>query len=73
MSHFLPQKFISDKLVTIYEVCGGVKDVLDSEAHVDKIRRQLIIEWACRVGHGKCNEEAKGLYNDWKAVPAEKP
>ncbi|KAF4517639.1 hypothetical protein B566_EDAN002871 [Ephemera danica] len=60
----LKQKYILEKLNYVYDSIGGFR-VIEFDSHVRRLMKQLVLHWACRVGHKTCHREAEEVYNSW--------
>ncbi|KAF4517640.1 hypothetical protein B566_EDAN002872 [Ephemera danica] len=58
------KKYILEKLTYIYDYIGGF-DIATGEPHIRLLMKQLILHWACRVGHVTCIRKADDLFNSW--------
>ncbi|KAF4529830.1 hypothetical protein B566_EDAN018107 [Ephemera danica] len=58
------EKYILEKLTYIYDYIGGF-DIAPAEPHTLLLMKQLILHWACRVGHVTCIRKADDLFNSW--------
>ncbi|KAF4529828.1 hypothetical protein B566_EDAN018105 [Ephemera danica] len=58
------EKYILEKLTYIYDYIGGF-DIAPAEPHTRLLMKQLILQWACRVGHVTCIRKADDLFNSW--------
>ncbi|XP_043289822.1 uncharacterized protein [Venturia canescens] len=48
----------------LYKETGFVD--LPNENQLQQLNRELILSWACKLGHSGCIEQAQDLFNNWK-------
>jgi hypothetical protein len=53
------------KLDNIYDLVNGF-NVTEDDSHIMRLKRTLVLTWACGQGHEQCNNEADKLFQEWK-------
>ncbi|KAL0111090.1 hypothetical protein PUN28_012804 [Cardiocondyla obscurior] len=57
-------KYILDLLSNIYNKIGFSDD--DEEEHLNKLNREMILQWACKLNKAECVKTSKTMFNDWR-------
>ncbi|XP_012524023.2 uncharacterized protein LOC105829586 [Monomorium pharaonis] len=57
-------QYVLDLLTDMYNTVGFTDG--DSEKHLDKLNREMILQWACKLNKPDCIERSKNLYATWR-------
>jgi len=57
--------YLLTKLRPLYSALNGYQ-ISESDGHVVKLKRALILQWACNLGHDECRSDAASHFQEWK-------
>ena len=60
----LLKKYILLLATDVYAKLGFVD--VNKESHLDKLNRELILSWMCKLNHSECAETSKRMFAEWR-------
>ncbi|KAF4529532.1 hypothetical protein B566_EDAN017883 [Ephemera danica] len=60
--------YMLPRLAPVYALVNGF-GILESDLHVIKIQRQVIVKWVCALDDPACNAEGSTLFTEWLNTP----
>lgn len=60
-------QYVLQLIEKVYDKLGFLAS--ENDTQIDRLHRQLILSWACRLGHSDCVEKMKEIFADLKKNP----
>ncbi|XP_059490055.1 aminopeptidase A-like isoform X2 [Neocloeon triangulifer] len=58
--------YVSSKLLPLYRSVNGF-DFEETDGHVKRLKKNLILQWSCNLGDDACRGEAVARFQEWKS------